>query len=1380
MRRLLITLLFTTYVFAVEAPVQKNTEYPLPQQEIQVRGFEYQKTEIENKTSELDQAKRIEELVKKINPEEILSQKVDIKPDVTDVIRFDTLSAQNAAFQDLIERIKKLHSEKPIAFIHIIGHTDNQHIRGGATQQFKDNWVLSESRAKLVANALEEAKTGVPISVEGKADTVPVATNETPEGRALNRRTDVFIYFDRSQIIEEHQKRRKTLLSELSCEPNSNLEKAANEPMRVTLDGKSFEHPEVKDENLTNHVDFQRCTDVELEKAKIQVHFDPKKNQKRLSLLVKDNFFSLSEPNTYSIYTNYFYFIDKAELRFSKSTDTNSPFAIFPLNKTESSFENLDVSEIELTEGSIFYASLRVYDANGKFDDTEPMLIKVAKDPNLNRENTSLYRLWGETRLRSSNIKTPGGTLWVNGKEVPQDYKVYVMKNEIPIGVNHKFIEEQILPGGKNYGVQVMLKDSEDKTSMLFQRDLYLPQNDWFLVGIADATVGYNIADKNAKVITQDTHHYGDKIYLDARTAFYLKGKIKGEYLLTASADTREGAIDKIFSNFLDKDPQELLRRLDPDEYYPVYGDDSTLVEDAPTSGKFYVKLEKDKNYIMWGNYKISWNDTELARVNRGYYGALLHVDEGQNKWGDSKTKLDIMAADPGTVSGIDQFRGGSSEFSLRNRDLSLGSEQVYVEIRDAGSGRVLKRNKLRYGEDYQVNYIQGIISLNELLPSAADQSTLVQGGSYIGQPVYLVVTYEYVPGFLDPNVWNFGGRASQWIGDYFQVGATARKETGSGSEEELYAGDLKIKLSPKSEIRAELAQSKGVGTTENTSLDGGYNFNQNLSLTAPQKTAQAYLIESDLSLFTVAEREALLSTYYQHRDANFSAQGQLTPRERLDMGGKFEVPLSHWLKINTQYDFSKETAWIESQQLESNAEIDFTQNWYTQIGARSDKQEDLSLGSSSTTLVGVEFGERIDGAVKAGYREGNKLNVYGKAQQTLSKDNTRSRNNRYGGGAEAQVTKDIKIKGEGTGGDGGMAALAGASYNIAPQSQIYTGYVTETDRTDSGFRARSGTRMSEWVSGVKSQANEKTSVNYENKYIHGDRPTGLTHVFGVDYKPWEEWRFRSRVEFGRLQSPDKTQTNDRKSYSLGVDYSTPKTSVGTDFEARFDNVKTASSNDDRKTYVSKTKFSSRLDEEWRVLAKFNFSTSESSKGDYYDGDYKEGALGLAYRPIYNDKFNFLFKYRYYELLPSSGQIDSQGNTPEFQQRDHILSGDTIWDFSQRWSLGLKYAMDFSSLKNNRVGAGPWFDVFKQLGIVRLDYHVLKEWDFLGELRALSLKQQSQNQIKSGALFGIYRILGTQDRLRIGAGYNFTSFTDDLTYNDYKAQGVFINLIGVY
>jgi len=69
------------------------------------------------------------------------------------------------------------------------GHTDNKPIR---TKRFPSNWELSGARGIEVTKLLIEY--GVPatrVSAAAYADTQPVADNETPEGRALNRRIEI-------------------------------------------------------------------------------------------------------------------------------------------------------------------------------------------------------------------------------------------------------------------------------------------------------------------------------------------------------------------------------------------------------------------------------------------------------------------------------------------------------------------------------------------------------------------------------------------------------------------------------------------------------------------------------------------------------------------------------------------------------------------------------------------------------------------------------------------------------------------------------------------------------------------------------------------------------------------------------------------------------------------------------------------------------------------------------------------------------------------------------------------------------------------------------------------------------------------------------------
>ena len=72
-----------------------------------------------------------------------------------------------------------------IAEIRIIGHTDSR----GADDY---NRVLSERRANAVARHL--ADNGIPaklIVVEGKGESRPIASNDTEEGRARNRRVEI-------------------------------------------------------------------------------------------------------------------------------------------------------------------------------------------------------------------------------------------------------------------------------------------------------------------------------------------------------------------------------------------------------------------------------------------------------------------------------------------------------------------------------------------------------------------------------------------------------------------------------------------------------------------------------------------------------------------------------------------------------------------------------------------------------------------------------------------------------------------------------------------------------------------------------------------------------------------------------------------------------------------------------------------------------------------------------------------------------------------------------------------------------------------------------------------------------------------------------------
>jgi len=83
-----------------------------------------------------------------------------------------------------LNRLKKLMNDVPTLKIELSGHTDSQ---GGEAY----NQGLSERRAKAVVDFL--VKAGVSASrleSAGYGETQPISTNETKEGRQLNRRTE--------------------------------------------------------------------------------------------------------------------------------------------------------------------------------------------------------------------------------------------------------------------------------------------------------------------------------------------------------------------------------------------------------------------------------------------------------------------------------------------------------------------------------------------------------------------------------------------------------------------------------------------------------------------------------------------------------------------------------------------------------------------------------------------------------------------------------------------------------------------------------------------------------------------------------------------------------------------------------------------------------------------------------------------------------------------------------------------------------------------------------------------------------------------------------------------------------------------------------------
>jgi len=92
----------------------------------------------------------------------------------------------------VVAKLASVFNTQPDLTIQVEGHTDNEPVVIHR-RRYKDNWELSVARSLAVVRALEEAGMTGDLIASGKGDTQPIASNDTEEGRAMNRRTEFIV-----------------------------------------------------------------------------------------------------------------------------------------------------------------------------------------------------------------------------------------------------------------------------------------------------------------------------------------------------------------------------------------------------------------------------------------------------------------------------------------------------------------------------------------------------------------------------------------------------------------------------------------------------------------------------------------------------------------------------------------------------------------------------------------------------------------------------------------------------------------------------------------------------------------------------------------------------------------------------------------------------------------------------------------------------------------------------------------------------------------------------------------------------------------------------------------------------------------------------------
>jgi flagellar motor protein MotB len=1280
-------------------------------------------------------------------------------------------------YSDRLKRVMDEIAHKSNVRLGFTGYTNNERMDRREAMVYGDDIGLSTSRARRAMEQVQQelGLSDQQVEYEGLGYVHSKDVASTGFIQLDGSRVEVAVLYDELAVLEENE---GLDIERIDREAEAHNPYALN-LMRITIDGVPEYDP------FKNVADLQRCTDVELEKADIKFRFNNLDLHRRLNVTAwpnrvryQDNPETPLAENTVSfrVFNNYPSFIQRAEVRiFEQDQSTrDQPLAIVAVDENNTANWAAEIEVFTAPLINLKYL-LRVYDAEGNFDETRALPLWLVDDLSeeeleaFTQETKEVEQLvgYGENHLLMNNIPLSGGTVLVNGNGIPENHSVWLAGRRVPVSEDGTFVAEEIFEQG-NHTVEVAVLDAGGNGE-LYMRELQFDKNDWFYVGIADVTMVKDSTNGPAELVTGDTTHYDSDLNVDGRLAYYTNGEFGDAWQLISSADTQEGPIDELFSNFIEKDPRALFRRVDPDLAYPTFGDDSTVVENAPTSGKFYVKLKHHDSFGMWGNFIIDYTATDLAHIDRGLYGANGHYQSrAATSFGENKVVVGGFAAEPGTVAGRDEFRGtGGSLYFLRHQDILIGSERMRIEVRDKDSNIVIGVKNLTPAIDYDIDYIQGRILLSEPLTSTANDGLLISDQSLSGNPVYLVARYEFTPGFEQIDDVAVGGRAHYWLNDHVKLGVTASKQDEDVNENALNGVDLTLRKNAGTWLKAEFASTEGDGTGTLNSNDGGFSFDQLDQGLGGNTSANAYRLEASTRLEDIfASSRGTASLYLQNREAGFAAPGQLTSNDVEQYGGKLNMPVTERTSLNVKADSRDQKDSLSVAAIDADADYVLDENWRLSAGGRFDTREDNSAVVATTQ----KQGDRFDIGFEATYDSKQDWLAYGFTQFTANATGNREDNNRVGAGGQIRATQKLRLEGELSYGDTGPGAKMGTDYLISDRTSVYWNYALVNERTDNGLRSRSGNMNT----GFRTRYSNSASVYGEQRYTHGDVPTALTHAMGVELAPTDRWTYGASLEVGTLSDDRTGAETERRAAGLTMGYSHAATLGAAAIEYRTDDTENSSGGvNNRVTWLFKSSLQHQIDPSWRLLGKLNFSDSESSQGEFFDGKFTEAILGYGYRPVYNDRWNSLFKYTYFFNVPTTEQVTTLNTPVEFIQKSHILSIDTIYDLTKRWSLGGKYAYRLGQVSQDRVNV-QYFDSSASLYVLRADWHFVHKWDAIVEARLLDLPEAQDR--RSGTLWGLYRHVGKN--LKLGLGYNFADFSDDLTDLDYDSQGLFVNLIG--
>lgn len=803
------------------------------------------------------------------------------------------------------------------------------------------------------------------------------------------------------------------------------------------------------------------------------------------------------------------------------------------------------------------------------------------------------------------------------------------------------------------------------------------------------------------------------------RAAFFLKGKISGATLLTAAYDS-------------DKDVRgRMFRDIRAEEFYPVYGDASLKGYDAQTSGRFFVRVDNDKSYALYGDFNTNEqiNDAlQLGRYNRSLTGAKAH-------WENEVVNATVFASKDSLRQVVDEMpgKGISGPYTAKYPNGIQNTEKVELVVRDRNAPAVILRVVPQVRDiDYSFEPFSGNILFKSPVPSLDENLN----------PISIRISYEVDEG--GPQYWVGGIDASVKLGENFTIGAAYAKDQNPLANYELADVNAQLKLGKNTRATVEMARSNhGDVINFGSATAVAQNPNPFNALTAPAAKGNAWRAELQHQSEGVEGR-----LYASKAEAGFSNISNSTLSGRQEVGGKLTLAATNAVRFIGEVTQSKDLNTDGKRQGESLSVVwDIVPQASIEVGVRRAEQT-----GAGATIAATPF---YNGSARDPISGGQMLDPNASLAGANLNASYKSTSARIKLTARPTDKSSLFIEAEqDTENHSAHAYAVGGDYRFSEVGRIYGRSETSTGLAGAYGLAGEG-KQSATVIGVDAQYMKDGQVFSE--YRLRDAFAGREAVAAVGLRNYwtvaEGVRLNTTVE--RVKAIAGAATPEAKAAGIGIDYTRSELWKGSArFEWRDDSTSTSK--------LSTLALARKLSSDWTMLARNYWYHQDFDNGDKNHQDRFQ--LGFAWRQTETNVWNALAKYEYRQELTHTQLAPDN----DLSAKVHVVSVDVDYHPSRT----IWYAGKIAAKQRKDILSGTPDDFTGQLLQGRAIYDLTSRWD-LGLILS-TLGEKGFKNRRSGVGVEIGRIL--TDNLWLSLGYNFRELKDKDLATDYSSKGVYLKL----